>query len=222
MTTPITDRVRDTLATLPDHVRLVAAAKTRSPDEIRAALAGGVRIIGMNYVKEAAAAIDQLGRETAEWHMIGHLQRNKVREAIRLCDLIQTVDSMRLAERIDTEARNCGLVMPVLVEVNSAQEPQKAGVAPDDVIPILREMAGLRAIRVEGLMTMGPLTPDAEAIRPYFRLTKALFDEAVNLAIEGVRMATLSMGMSDSYAVAIEEGSTMVRMGTILFGPRTR
>jgi pyridoxal phosphate enzyme (YggS family) len=217
MNRSIEERVRRTLAELPDDVELVAAAKTRSPEEIEAALAGGVRIVGQNYVQEAEAAIDALGRDRARWHMIGHLQRNKVKAAVRLFDLIQTVDSLRLAQKIDSEAGVAERVMPILIEVNSASEPQKAGALPEDVLDLVSECARLPAVRVEGLMTMGPLTTDLGELRAAFRLTKELFDR---IALANVDVRTLSMGMSDSYKLAIEEGANMVRIGTGLFGPR--
>ncbi len=221
MMTNIEDRVRQTLASLPADVRLVAAAKTRTPDEIRAAVAGGVRIVGQNYVQEAKRVIETLGRDAAEWHMIGHLQRNKARDAVRLFDLIQTVDSLRLAERIDAEARKAGRIMPVLIEINCARESGKAGVLPEDAADLIAQVVKLTSIRVNGLMTMGPLTVKPEELRPFFRLTRRLFDRMASPETESVRMATLSMGMSDSYEVAIEEGSNMIRIGTALFGPRS-
>jgi len=217
----IEDRVRQILETIPPHVHLVAAAKTRSPDEIRTVLEGGVTIVGQNYVQEAKRAIDVLGRDTATWHLIGHLQRNKAREAVRLFDMIQSVDSARLAVKLDSEAKKAGRVLPVLIEVNSAREPDKTGVLPEEVPDLVSEAARLPSIRVEGLMTMGPLTADPEAIRPFFRATKELFDRLAADPTLPASMRTLSMGMTDSYAVAIEEGSTMIRLGTALFGPRT-
>lgn len=213
-------RTREILAGLPRGVSLVAAAKTRSPSEVRAALAGGAQIVGHNYVQEAKTAIDALGRATATWHMIGHLQRNKAREAARIFDLIQTVDSVALARKLDAESAKIGRVLPILIEINSAREPRKAGILPEDAVEIIREMGTLQSIRVEGLMTMGPLVADPDENRPIFRQTHELFEQIASLAIDSVEMKTLSMGMSDSYRVAIEEGATMVRLGTILFGAR--
>jgi len=214
------DRVRAILETLPPHVQLVAAAKTRSPEEIRAAIDAGIRIVGQNYVQEAQRAIDAVGRDTVSWHMIGHLQRNKVRDAVQLFDLIQSVDSLRLARRIDAEAAKAGRTQPILIEINSAREPGKGGVLPKEAEDLAAEVAGLASIRLDGLMTMGPLTADPEAVRPFFRETKGLFDRLASRPGFSERMRILSMGMSDSYAVAIEEGATMVRLGTALFGPR--
>ena len=216
----IADQVRAFLGQIPPHVAVLAAAKTRSVDEIRDAIEGGIRCVGHNYVQEAERAIERLGRDAAEWHMIGHLQRNKAKAAVRLFDVIQTVDSLRLARKIDREAAKIDRVVPILIEINSAREPQKAGVLPDEATDLIREIAGLRSVRIEGLMTMGPLVDDPEAIRPYFTATKRLLDEIAALEIPNVEMRTLSMGMSDSYRIAIEEGATMVRVGTALFGPR--
>jgi pyridoxal phosphate enzyme (YggS family) len=239
----IADRVKEFLAGIPPHVAVLAAAKTRSVSEIRAAINGGIRIIGYNYVQEAAASLEALGRSRRaiepeeratfsneltgplepsqfEAHMIGHLQRNKVKSAVRLFDTIQTVDSLRLAEAIDRECRKLGRVMPILVEINSAREPQKSGVFPEETADLIRGIAGLPSVRVDGLMTMGPLAEDPEEIRPYFGEAKRLFDEIDALRIPNVSMNVLSMGMSGSYGVAIEAGATMVRLGTVLFGPR--
>ncbi len=239
----MTDRVREFLAGIPPHVAVLAAAKTRSVDEIRASIEGGIRLVGYNYVQEAAASLEALGRseraiepgeraafsneltghvEPSQFaaHMIGHLQRNKVKAAVRLFDTIQTVDSVRLVEAIDRECAKLGRVMPILVEINSAREPQKSGVLPEEAADLIREIAVLPSVRIDGLMTMGPLVADPEGIRPHFAETKRLFDEIVGLRIPDVDMRILSMGMSDSYEVAIEEGATMIRLGTVLFGPR--
>lgn len=216
----IAERAKRLLADVPPHVDILAAAKTRSVDEIRATIEVGIRLVGQNYVREAERAIEALGRDAARWHMIGHLQRNKAKTAVRLFDEIETVDSIRLAEAIDREAAKLGRVMPILIEVNSACEPQKAGVLPEEAEGLIRRVAGLSAIRIGGLMTMGPLAADPEGIRPYFAQTKRLFDRIAALRIPNVEMRTLSMGMSNSYRVAIEEGATRVRLGTVLFGPR--
>jgi len=216
----IADRVGKVLAGIPSHVSVLAAAKTRSVDEIRAAIEGGIRLVGQNYVQEAQRAIEALGRDAAEWHMIGHLQRNKAKAAVRLFDTIETVDSVRLAEAIDREAAKVGRVLPILIEVNSAREPQKSGVLPEEAADLVRTIAGLPSIRIEGLMTMGPLVDDPEEIRPFFAETKRLFDEIAGLRIPDAGMRVLSMGMSDSFGIAIEEGATLIRLGTVLFGPR--
>jgi pyridoxal phosphate enzyme (YggS family) len=213
-------RIRTLLASMPVGVAVVAAAKTRAPEELREALAAGIHVLGENYVQEAEAAQAIIGREAAEWHLIGHLQRNKVREAVRLFDCIQTVDSIRLAERIDEECRKLDRVMSVLIEVNSGREPRKTGVPLEETEALVRAVADLPNVRIDGLMTMGPLAPDPEELRPAFRETKRAFDGLARLGIPHVRMRVLSMGMSDSYSVAIEEGATMIRLGTALFGER--
>ena len=216
----IEERVRAVLAGIPPRVAVVAAAKTRTPDEIRAALACGVRVVGENYVQEAEAVQGVVGRGAAEWPLIGSLQRNKARDAVRVFDLIQTVDSLRLAEKLDLEGRRVGRAVPILIEVNSGREPQKSGVLPEDVEGLVRAMAGLPSIEIRGLMTLGPALASPGGLRPFFAETKRRFDELAALELANARMTILSMGMSDSYREAIEEGATMVRLGTALFGPR--
>jgi len=224
--TEIRDRTRGLLRELPEGVSLVAAAKTRSPEEVRAAIAGGVRIIGQNYVQEAASCVEAL-KESAlsaspgiEHHLIGHLQRNKARQAVRLFDAIQTIDSLRLARAVDSACEDLDRRMPVLIEINSAREARKTGIVPEEAEELIRDIAQFRRLRIDGLMTMGPFVDDPDRLRPFFAATKDLFDRMAKLAIPGTSMTTLSMGMSDSYRVAIDEGATMIRLGTVLFGPR--
>jgi hypothetical protein len=155
-----------------------------------------------------------------EWHFIGRLQTNKVMKAVEIFDLIETVDSLKLGKEISRHSLEQGKIMPVLIEINSGREPQKSGVLPEEAEALVRDLAGLPGIKVEGLMTMGPETGDPEESRPYFRLVKELFDRLRSFAIPGVTMTWLSMGMSHSYRVAVEEGANMVRLGTVLFGPR--
>lgn len=216
----IGDRARQLRTALPSHVELVAAAKTRTPEDVREVIDAGIRVIGHNYVQEAQTMIERLGRETATWAMIGHLQRNKVKTAVQLFDSIQTVDSLRLAETIDRECHKIGRIMPILIEVNADRETQKAGVSPEDVEDLIRAVSQLESIRVKGLMTMGAFTSNPEDLRPTFREIKILFDRLASANIPCVTMAVLSMGMSASYKVAIEEGSTMIRLGTTVFGQR--
>jgi len=216
----IRDNVRRILDELPEGVGLVAAAKTRSAEEILEAVEAGLRMVGENYLQEAEDAFESVG-DRVQWHMIGHLQRNKVKKAVRIFDMIETVDTMRLAREIDKQCARADKVMPVLVEINSGEEEQKAGVLPDDAEGLVREMAGLEHVKVVGLMTMGPFTGDPEDARPYFRTTREIFDRLAGLAIPGVEMTTLSMGMSNSYRVAVEEGATLVRIGTLIFGERS-
>jgi hypothetical protein len=222
MKTVIADNFKRLRDAIPDRVELVAAAKTRSPDEVRQVIAAGARVIGENYVQEAERMHADL-EETARgvrWHMIGHLQRNKVKSAVGLFDMIETVDSIRLAREIDKRCRAVEKIMPVLVEINSGREPQKTGVVPEEAVELIERMADLPHVRVMGLMTMGPRFGDPEESRRYFRVTRELFERVQNLGLSHVDCRHLSMGMTNSYRIAIEEGSTMVRIGTALFGPR--
>jgi len=211
--------VRRILSELPEGVILVAAAKTRTADEVRQAVEAGVQIIGENYVQEAEDAFAALGR-IAEWHFIGHLQKNKVKKAVPIFDVIETVDSLKLGARIDRECAKLGKVMPILVEVNSGREPQKSGVLPEEAEELVRKLSQLERVQVQGLMTMGPRFGDPELARPYFQETKRLFDQLSKLRIENVEMRYLSMGMSNTHKIAIEEGANMVRIGTKIFGER--
>jgi hypothetical protein len=215
----IKENVKELLAELPEGVHLVGAAKTRTPEEIDEAVAAGLEIIGENYVQEAERAFQVVGNR-AKWHMIGHLQRNKAKKAVRVFDMIETVDSMKLAREIDKCCGKIDKVMPVLIEINSGEETQKAGVLPDKAIALIKEMSALEHIKIMGLMTMGPFTGDPEDARPYFVKTREIFEKLKQMNLPDVEMRYLSMGMSNSYKVALEEGANMVRIGTKLFGER--
>jgi PLP dependent protein len=213
------ENVNRILETLPPGVTLVAAAKTRTPEEVEAAIRAGVTCIGHNYVQEAEQMILTVGRGIL-WHMIGHLQRNKVKKAVQLFDMIETVDSWELAVALDRYCTAVGKVMPVLVELNSGQEARKTGVLPEKVGDLVRQLSELPSIQVQGLMTMGPRFGDPEEARPYFRATRKAFEHLAGLNLPNVTMRTLSMGMSNSYRVAIEEKATMVRIGSQIFDQR--
>jgi len=215
----IVDNVKRLRREIPDYVTIVAASKTRTASEILELLDSGLRDVGENYVQEAQEKFEVIGSK-ARWHCIGHLQRNKVKKAVEIFDLIQTVDSLKLAEEIDKRCASINRRMPIMIEVNSGREEKKAGVFPENVFELIESLSSLENISVVGLMTMGPLTDDQEEIRPYLRLTRELFEEISMHKIERVQMRYLSMGMSGSYKVAIEEGSNMVRLGTIIFGER--
>ena len=215
----IKDNVAAILRELPPGVELVAAAKTRTASEILQALEAGVKIIGENYVQEAADVFPAIGGR-ARWHFIGHLQTNKVKKAVEIFDLVETVDSIALGREIDKRSAAAGKTMDIFVEVNSGHEPQKAGVLPEEAEPLVRALAGLPNLRVLGLMTMGPFEGDPEDSRPYFKETRRVWEALKTLAIPGTEMRHLSMGMTNSWKVAIEEGATMVRIGTAIFGPR--
>lgn len=215
----IKENVSRILEELPEGVNLVGAGKTRTPQEILEAVEAGLEIIGENYVQEAERAFQVVGGKV-KWHMIGHLQSNKAKKAVTVFDLIETVDSIKLARAIDRACRNIDKVMPILMEINSGEETQKAGVMPEDAISLARDMSELNNIKLMGLMTMGPFAGDPEDSRPYFQKTKKLFEEIKAMGLPGVEMKYLSMGMSNSYKVALEEGANVVRIGTKLFGER--
>ncbi len=215
----IKDNIQAIRAELPPGVELIAAAKTRTPAEVMEAIAAGVTIIGENYVQEGERAVAAIGRGV-RWHLIGHLQKNKARKAVEIFDVIETVDSFELGREIDRRAAAIGRTIEVLIEINSGREPQKAGVWPEKAETLVRELAPLEHVRVRGLMTMGPLEGTPEDFRPYFRETRKIFESLKSIAIPGTEMELLSMGMTNSWRTAVEEGATMVRIGTAIFGPR--
>ena len=215
----IKENVRKILESLPQGVQLVAAVKTRTPEEVLEAIQGGITIIGHNYVQEAEAAFPTIGHQV-RWHMIGHLQSKKAKKAIGIFDMIETVDSFKLASTIDKACQAMGKSMPILIEINSGEEVQKAGVMPQNAMSLIREIAVLENVRVMGLMTMGPFSGDPEDARPYFLKTREIFEDIRKANLPGVEMKYLSMGMSNSYRVALEEGASMVRIGTKIFGER--
>ena len=215
----IKENVQRLLAELPPGVEVVAAAKTRTAGEIIEALEAGVKLIGENYVQEAERVQETVGGR-ARWHFIGHLQTNKVKKAVGIFDMIETVDSYPLAREISKRCEAIKKIMPVLVEINSGREDQKGGVLPEEALALIREIAELPHLSVQGVMTMGPFAGDPEEARPYFVETRKIFASARELQIIGVEMKYLSMGMSNSYRVAIEEGANLIRVGTKIFGPR--
>ncbi|MFQ5896927.1 MAG: YggS family pyridoxal phosphate-dependent enzyme [Candidatus Methylomirabilia bacterium] len=205
------DRAARRVGREPEEVLLVAVSKAVDVERIRQALAAGVRAVGENRVQEAKAKIAHLGRPVP-WHLVGTLQTNKVREAVRLFDLIHSVDRLELARELDRRAQAEGKVIDALVQVNVAGEETKAGFAPDELKPALEAVGALPGLRVLGLMTMPPPVEDPEAARPWFRQLRELRDQA--------GLTHLSMGMTGEFEVAVEEGATMVRVGTAIFGPR--
>jgi pyridoxal phosphate enzyme (YggS family) len=215
----IAENVNSILNELPRGVDLVVAAKTRKPEEILEAIRAGVRIIGENYLQEAEEAYRVIGSR-AKWHFIGRLQKNKVKKAVKLFDMIETVDSLDIAGEIDKRCVQIGKIMPALIEVNSGRESQKTGIYPEDLEETVRAVAGYSHLKLMGLMTMGPMWGDPEDSRSYFHETRRLFDSVKALGLPGVEMRYLSMGMTNSYPVAIEEGANIVRIGTKIFGER--
>ncbi len=221
----ITGNVQTLMKEIPAGVTVVLAAKTRTADEIREALDAGAVHFGHNYVQEAEHMITALGDRACEvvWHMIGGLQTNKINKALQLFDWIQTIDSPEKARAVNIRAGRIGKSIPVLIEINIGGEAAKAGFRPDSASlqAFAAEAGTLEHLHLKGLMTMGPLTGNPEDSRPHFRHTRRLFDELAACSISGVDMQVLSMGMSDSYRVALEEGATMVRIGTAVFGRRS-
>ena len=215
----IRERVRTLLEELPDGVELVGAAKGRTAREIEEAIDAGLKIVGENYIQETLLAQKSVNKDV-EWHFIGHLQRNKARQAVRIFDMIESLDSLRLAEEIDKRCGEIGKVMPVLVEVNSGGEEQKFGVFPEAVEELVREASALPNIKIMGLMTMGPRFGNPEDSRPYFQETRRIFERLKQLDLPNVEMRYLSMGMTNSYRIALEEGANVVRIGTKIFGER--
>jgi hypothetical protein len=215
----IKQNVNQILNELPDGVQLVAAAKTREPREILEAIEAGVKIVGENYVQEAERACEIIGNKT-QWHFIGHLQKNKVKKAVAIFDMIETVDSVEIAREIDKKCAQAGKTMPVLIEINSGREKQKAGVYPENAEKLVNEISTFKNIRVTGLMTMGPQSGNPEDARPYFIETRKVFDRIKKLNLPDVEMKYLSMGMTNSYQIALDEGANIVRIGSRIFGER--
>ena len=209
----------------PDQVALMAVCKTFPPDAIAEAYAAGQRLFGENKVQEFADKSGKLaGLEGAEFHMIGHLQSNKAAKAVELFHAVDSLDSAKLAARLNAAAEATGKVLPVLIEVNIGGEEAKSGVAPDspELEEILRQAPEWPHLRIRGLMTVPPYTDDPEDARPYFRKLRELRDHLAARNLPSVGMDELSMGMSHDFEVAIEEGSTCVRIGTAIFGERTK
>ena len=215
----IKENVKTLLEELPDGVELVGAAKGRTAREIEEAIDAGLKIVGENYIQETLPVQNRVSRDV-EWHFIGHLQRNKVKMAVGIFDMIESLDSLRLAEEIDKRCREINKVMSALVEVNSGREEQKFGVLPEDVAELVRKASTLPNIKIMGLMTMGPRFGNPEDSRPYFIKTREIFEKIKRLNLPNVEMRHLSMGMTNSYRVALEEVANMVRIGTKIFGER--
>lgn len=222
----IAEKYEEIKDSVPDHVELVPATKGRSADEVREVVHAGADAIGENYTHpEAVRKHGELGEDAGEirWELIGHLQKNDINKALPIFDRVQTVESLSKAEHIDKRVERAGKeVMPILVEINSGNEEAKYGLRPekDALDEIIQGISGLEHLRLDGLMTMGPFTGDPEDARPYFEVTRKLYEYGKNLVEGKDRMEVLSMGMTNSYRVAIEEGANMIRVGTAIFGPR--
>ncbi len=212
----ITQNIEKIFASVPESVSILAAAKTRSPEMVREAYRAGLVHFGHNYVQEAATMIPAM-QEKIHWHMIGHLQRNKVKQALGLFEVIDSVDSQRLAEEIEKHAAQMNRIVPIMIEINSGEEEAKTGAAPEAAMQLAQATLSFPHLHLIGAMTMGPLSANPEDSRSYFKQTRRLFEEMQK--IQG-SVQILSMGMSSDYLVAIEEGATMVRLGTAIFGER--
>ena len=205
-----------------DSVTLIAVTKTFGLQLVKEAIAAGVHDIGENYVQEAMEKREHVLQPDVRWHYIGHLQSNKVKYIIEWVHMIHAVDSLTLAAEIQKRAVKIGRIADVLVEVNTSDEASKFGVKPDAALELLASLTPFPNIRLNGLMTIGPFEPDPEASRPAYKLLKSIFDEANALAVMREPMRHLSMGMTHDFEVAIEEGATMVRIGTAIFGTRKK
>jgi PLP dependent protein len=203
----------------PREVKILAAAKSQHLNLIQAAIDCGVSLIGENYVQEAKSKREGVAGD-AEWHLIGHLQRNKAKAAVELFQVIESLDSVELARELDKEGRKRNVTVRALVEVNLVGEQTKSGVAKDEVLNLLESIAELTHLRIDGLMTVPPFRESCEEVRPYFRELRQLRDQLDRLKLPNVDLRELSMGMTHDYPIAVEEGATIVRIGTALFGPR--
>ena len=209
----------------PDSITLMAVSKVVEPDRIRQAYEAGIRIFGENRVQEfsdKASAVKDLAQ--AEWHLIGHLQSNKANKAAGLFYAIDSVDSLRLAQKLDQAAQQAGKILPVLIEINVGGEENKSGIAPDspELEEMLKAASSLQHLEVRGLMTIPPYTEQPEGARPYFQKLRDLRDQIASRSVPRIQMDVLSMGMSHDFEIAIEEGSTCIRVGTAIFGERPK
>jgi pyridoxal phosphate enzyme (YggS family) len=209
----------------PGSIALMAVSKTFPAESIREAYAAGIRVFGENRVQEFAGKADALCDLTdARWHMIGHLQSNKAGKAAELFHAVDSIDSLKLAEKLDEAARSAGKTIPILIEINVGGETVKTGIAPasPELVRLLSEVPRLQNIQVRGLMTVPPYTEDPQGARPYFRRLRELRDQIAGRRLTEVSMEELSMGMSHDFEAAIEEGSTCVRVGSAIFGKRAK
>lgn len=206
----------------PSKIIIVAVSKTRTTQVIKEVTEAGITDIGENRVQEAFAKYNELRTMnyelgTIKWHMVGHLQTNKAKDAVKIFDLIQSVDSLHLAQEIDKQASKINKIQDILIEVNTSGETTKYGVKPEELTVLINSVSELNNVRVKGLMTVAPVVDEPEKARPYFRILRELKDKINGLSTMNHELITLSMGMTDDFEVAIEEGSNMVRLGRALF-----
>ena len=203
-----------------ESIRLIAVSKTMPADVVKEAVAAGVTDLGENYIQEAREKVNALATSEVSWHFIGHLQSNKAKYAVRLFDLIHSVDSFKLANELNKCAHKIDKVQAVLVQVNVAKEESKSGIYVEETIELLKQLSRLENISVKGLMTMPPYFNAPDKVRPFFVALRELRDRIRNEGIANIGMDELSMGMTGDFEAAIEEGATMVRVGTAIFGER--
>ena len=204
----------------PQEIKIVAVTKNVTLEKIEQAIACGIEIIGENKVQEAQAKYNQMDKKVL-WHLIGHLQTNKVKKALEIFEMIQSVDTLKLAEEIDRRAKEKNKIFPILIEVNASGEPTKYGVKPEQTENLIREMQGLENLNIRGLMTVGPTSDDKEKVRQAFRQLREIYEKLERVKMSNLKLEHLSMGMSFDFEEALEEGSNMLRIGTAIFGPRS-
>lgn len=202
-----------------EEIELVAITKTVDVEQINEAIEAGIRVVGENRVQEAWRKFQEVG-EKVHWHMVGHLQTNKVKRVLQFADMIHSVDSVYLAREIQTQAKKLERTIEILIQVNTSGEESKFGFEPEATIGAIEEVSTLPNLKIKGLMTIGAFLPNPEDVRPCFKLLHDLKDRVNERGITSVEIGTLSMGMTNDYEIAIEEGSTMVRVGTAIFGER--
>lgn len=201
----------------PDEISIVAVTKNRTSQEIKEAIAAGIGDIGENRVQEALGKYNDITSQGIKWHMVGHLQTNKAKEAVNIFDLIHSVDSLRLALEIDKRATKINKIQDVLIEIKTSSEATKFGLIPEDALEAIRGISRLGHIAIKGLMTIAPIAGSPQEARPYFRRLRELRDEINQLLAPGCQLQILSMGMTDDFEAAIEEGSNMIRLGRAIF-----
>ena len=204
----------------PETVKLVAVSKTVPADRVREAVEAGITLLGENYIQEAREKIEALQALSVSWHFIGHLQSNKAKYAVRLFDMIHSVDSPKLARELNKQAAKSGKVQDILIQVNTGKEASKSGIYEEEALDLVRLAGRMEHIAVKGLMTLPPYFNAPEKVRPYFRALRELRDRIQAEGLPGVSMEELSMGMTGDFEAAIQEGATLVRIGTAIFGER--
>lgn len=212
----IQKRIKEISKEIPPNVKIIAVVKTRSIQEIKEAIKSGITIIGDNYIQEAESKFSEFHNKI-EWHFIGHLQRNKLKKAVKIFDVIETIDSLKTAKRLDKECKNQNKKIKIMIEINIAKEAQKNGILPKDLENFVKEILTLENLELIGLMAMGSFTQNLEISRREFKEIKKLFNKTKIICPD---LKYLSMGMSSNYKIAIKEGANMIRIGTRIFGPR--